>query len=97
MLRAGADVGDPLLQALLLDDVLALKAQIAEAPSALARRLTPVNTIYLPPERDSTAHLRGVQLDRMWKAAYDAGADVNALSLVDADGSGGPTPGVSSG
>jgi hypothetical protein len=30
MLAAGADVGDPLLEALLLDDVPALKAQLAQ-------------------------------------------------------------------
>ena len=42
MLAAGADVGDPLLQALLLDDALSLKRQIAESSSVLSRRLSPL-------------------------------------------------------
>jgi ankyrin repeat protein len=92
MLAAGADVGDPLLQALLLDDVLMLKTQIAESPAVLAHRLSPL-TAFTCCRNVTALHIcaefNSIQCGKL---LIEAGADVNARSLVDADGLGGQTP-----
>jgi len=92
MLTSGADVGDPLLQALLLDDASSLETQIAKSPSVLGRRLSPltaftccrnVTALHICAEFNST---------QCGKLLIEAGADVNARSLVGPDGLGGQTP-----
>jgi hypothetical protein len=92
MLGAGADVGDPLLQALLLDDATALKAQIAESPAVLTRRLNAL-TAFTCCRNVTALHIcaefNSIDCGRV---LTEAGADVNARSLVDADGLGGQTP-----
>jgi ankyrin repeat protein len=92
MLTAGADVGDPLLQALLLDDALALKTQIAESAAVLVRRLSPL-TAFTCCRNVTALHIcaefNSIQCGKL---LIKAGADVNAPSLVDVDGLGGQTP-----
>ena len=92
MLAAGADVGDPLLEALLLDDPLALKTQLAAGPSVLARRLSLVSAFTC--SRDVTAlhicaEFNSIQCGKL---LIEAGADVNARSGLNGDGLGGQTP-----
>jgi ankyrin repeat protein len=92
MLTAGADVGDPLLQALLLDDALALNTQIAGSPSVLARRLSPL-TAFTCCRNVTALHICAeFNSIRCGELLIEAGADVNARSLVDPDGLGGQTP-----
>jgi ankyrin repeat protein len=92
MLAAGADVGDPLLQALLLDDAAALKTQIAESRAVLGRRLS-LLTAFTSCRNVTPLHVcaefNSVQCGKL---LIEAGADVNARSLVDGDGLGGQTP-----
>jgi len=92
MAAAGADLGDPLLQALLLDDVLALKALVAESSSVLVRRLSPL-TAFTSCRNVTALHIcaefNSIQCGKL---LIEAGADVNAGSLVDSDGLGGQTP-----
>lgn len=68
MLAARADVGDSLLEALLLHDVPALKKQLA-GPRSTFSHAERINGIYLLPRCHSLAYLRGVQFNRMRQAA----------------------------
>ena len=92
MLAAGADIGNPLLQALLLDDALALKTQIADDPTVLTRKLS-VLTAFTCCRNVTALHIcaefNSIQCGKL---LIEAGADVNARSLADADGLGGQTP-----
>jgi ankyrin repeat protein len=92
MLAAGADVGDPLLQALLLDDAVALQRQIAESSSALSRPFSLVTAFTCC--RNVTALHVCAEFNsiRCGKLLIEAGADVNARAPVDHDGFGGQTP-----
>lgn len=92
LLAAGADMGDPLLEALLLDDAAALKSQIAESSAVLGRRLN-LLTAFTSCREVTALHIcaefNSVECGKLLIAA---GADVNAQSLADSDGLGGQTP-----
>jgi hypothetical protein len=92
MLDAGAALGDPLLQALLLDDDEALRGLLSGPGDTLTRRLNPlcaftccrgVTALHICAEFNST---------RCARTLLDAGADVNARANQDENGLGGQTP-----
>jgi len=92
MLAAGANLGDPLLQAILLDDGAMLGGLLAGSNEDLRRRLNPlcaftscrgVTALRICAEFNST---------RCARALLDAGADVNARADQDENGLGGQTP-----
>ena len=92
MLKAGTDVGGPLLQALLLDDAAALKTQIAESTSVLTRRFN-LLTAFTSCRNVTALHICAeFNSIECGKLLVEAGADVNARSLVDPDRLGGQTP-----
>src|SRR5258708_7502229 len=91
-LDAGATLGDPLLQALLLDDDAALRGLISGSSEDLRRKLNPlcaftscrgVTALHICAEFNST---------RCAHVLLDAGADVNARADQDESGLGGQTP-----
>lgn len=91
VLDAGATLGDPLLEAILLDDDAALLA-LSESRENLGRKLSPlcaftscrgVTALHICAEFNST---------RCARVLLDAGADVNARADVDENGLGGHTP-----
>ena len=57
LLDVGADIGDPVLEAVLLDDAAALQAHFAESPAALESRLSPL-TDQAQSELQAMRHLR---------------------------------------
>ena len=92
MLDAGATVGDPLLEAVLLDDEAALRGLLGRSRENLQRKLSPlcaftscrgVSALHICAEFNST---------RCARALLEAGADVNARADLYADGLGGQTP-----
>jgi hypothetical protein len=92
MLEAGVTVGDPLLEAVLLDDDAALRTLLEGSHETLHRRLSPlcaftscrgVSALHICAEFNST---------RCARALLEAGADVNARADRDANGLGGHTP-----
>jgi hypothetical protein len=92
LFTAGADLGDSLLQALLLDDAETLKIQIANDPAVTARRLT-LLTAFTCCRNVTGLHVCAeFNSIECGKLLIQAGADVNAPSLVDGDGIGGQTP-----
>lgn len=89
---AGGDVGDALLEALLLDDDASLAAILDADPCAASRRLTipaaftscvEVGPLHICAEFNSL---------RCAGALLDAGADIDLRAGIDADGFGGQTP-----
>ncbi len=83
MLDAGATLGDPLLQAVLLDDDAGLRGLLSASNENLKRKLNPlcaftscrgVTALHICAEFNST---------RCAKALLDAGADVDARADVD--------------
>lgn len=92
MLAAGADVGDPLLEALLLDDVSALKTQLAQDQGVLSRTLS-LSSAFTCCRGVTALHIcaefNSIGCGRL---LIEAGADVNAGSRLNADGFGGQTP-----
>ncbi len=92
MLAAGADLGDSLAQAVLLDDAEALKTQIANDPAVRSRRLT-LLTAFTSCRNVTPLHICAeFNSIECGKLLIEAGADVNAPSLVDSFGFGGQTP-----
>jgi hypothetical protein len=92
MLDAGATVGDPLLQAILLDDDAALRGLLTGSRENLQRKLNPlcaftscrgVSALHICAEFNST---------RCARVLLDAGGDVNARADRDASGLGGQPP-----
>lgn len=92
MIGAGASVGDPLLEAVLLDDDAGLRRLLTSSTQHLQRRLNPlcaftscrgVSALHICAEFNST---------RCARILLDAGADVNARADLDAVGLGGQTP-----
>jgi hypothetical protein len=92
MLDAGATVGDPLLQAILLDDDAGLRGLLAGSGETLQRKLSPlcaftscrgVSALLICAEFNSA---------RCARVLLEAGADVNARADLGADGLGGQTP-----
>jgi hypothetical protein len=81
MLDSGADLGDPLLQAVLLDDETGLRGLLSGSSENLHRKLNPlcaftscrgVSALHICAEFNCT------------RCARDAGADVNAYADQDA-------------
>ena len=92
MMAAGAGIGDPLLEAALLDDDGALRHVLAESPLDIGRKLCPwgaytscysVSALHLCAEFNSM---------RCATVLIEAGADVDARADTDADGLSGQTP-----
>jgi hypothetical protein len=92
MLDAGVELGDPLLEAVLLDDDQKLRALLSQPSENLQRKLSPlcaftscrgVSALHVCAEFNST---------RCARVLITAGADVNARADLDADGLGGQTP-----
>lgn len=92
LLAAGATVGDPLLQAILLDDEAELGTALASGGNQVSRRLSPlcaftscrgVTPLHICAEFNSL---------RCARVLIEAGADVNARADLDANGIGGHTP-----
>ena len=92
MLDAGAEVGDPLLQAVLLDDDTTLRGLLSRSSENLNRKLSPlcaftscrgVSALHICAEFNST---------RCARVLLDTGADVNARADQDVDDVGGQTP-----
>jgi hypothetical protein len=92
LLDAGASVGDPLLQAVLLDDGEGLRRLLKESNGDIQRKMSPlcaftscrgVSALHICAEFNSL---------RCASVLLDAGADVNARAEVDGNGLGGQTP-----
>lgn len=92
LLDAGATVGDPLLEALLLDDHIALQRLLNAPRRDVHRRLSApsaftscrgVTPLHICSEFNSV---------RCGRVLLEGGADVNAAADVDGDGFGGQTP-----
>lgn len=92
LLTAGGTVGDPLLQALLLDDDAALRALLTASEAPLTQSLNAlcaftscrgVSALHLCAEFNSI---------RCARVLLERGADVNARAAAGADGTGGHTP-----
>ncbi len=92
LVDAGASLGDPLLQAVLMDDDQGLRRLLKESSAAIQRKMSPlcaftscrgVSALHVCAEFNSL---------RCASALLDAGADVNAWADVDSDGLGGQTP-----
>jgi ankyrin repeat protein len=92
MLDAGATIGDPLLQAILLDDDAGLRGLLATSNETLQRKLNPlcaftscrgVSALHVCAEFNST---------RCARVLLDNGADVNVRADQYAEGLGGHTP-----
>ena len=92
MLDAGARIGDPVLQAILLDDEARLRGVLARSGHSVQEKLSPlcaftscrgVSPLHICAEFNSI---------RCMRTLLENGADVNARADHDADGSGGHTP-----
>jgi hypothetical protein len=92
MLDAGAEMWDPLLQAVLLDDGAGLRALLSRSSETLHQKLNPlcaftscrgVSALHICAEFNSTSCAR---------VLLEAGADVNARADEVANGIGGQTP-----
>ena len=92
MLEAGATVGDPLLQSILLDDDSTLRELLRQSNAYLQQKLNPlcaftscrgVSPLHICAEFNSI---------RCARVLLEHGADVNARADQNADGLGGQTP-----
>lgn len=92
MLAAGADLGDPLLEALFLDDAEALGTQIRDAAEVAGRRLT-ASTAFTSCKNVTALHICAeFNSLECGKLLIESGADVNTPAVVDSAGCGGQTP-----
>jgi hypothetical protein len=92
MLDAGATIGEPLLQSILLDDDAGLRGLLARSSESLKTKLSPlcaftscrgVSPLHICAEFNSV---------RCARVLLENGADVNARADQDANGIGGHTP-----
>ena len=92
MLDAGATVGDPLLEAVLLDDDARLRDVLKAESGSLHRKLSPL-CAYTSCKGVSALHICAeFNSLRCARVLIEAGADVNAQADIDGDGIGGQTP-----
>jgi ankyrin repeat protein len=92
MLDAGATVGDPLLEAVLLDDDVSLRSILKTSGESLQRKLYPL-CAYTSCRGVSALHICAeFNSVRCAGVLIGEGADVNARADVNADGIGGQTP-----
>ena len=92
MLSAGATVGDPLLEAVLLDDDEALRRILKSTDGELQRKLYPL-CAYTSCKGVSALHICAeFNSVRCAKVLIEAGAEVDARADVDSAGVGGQTP-----
>ena len=92
MLDAGATTGDPLLEAILLDDDAALSILLAKSTGSLQRKLNAL-CAFTSCRGVSPLHICAeFNCTRCARVLLDAGADVNARADQDAAGLGGHTP-----
>lgn len=92
MLDAGAEVGDPLLQAVLLDDDERLRELLSRSNENLQRKLNPL-CAFTSCRGVSALHVCAeFNCTRCARVLLTAGADPNARADQDADGLGGQTP-----
>lgn len=92
MLKAGASIGDPVLQAVLLDDAVALR-RIMKEPGFRTERRFDLECAFTPLKGATALHLCAEYNSvRCAAALIKAGANVNARAAVDANGLGGHTP-----
>jgi hypothetical protein len=92
MLDAGATIGDPLLQTILLDDDAGLRELIAKSKDILAQTLNPL-CAFTSCRKASALHICA-EFNSICcaRVLLENGADVNARAGQDADGLGGHTP-----
>ena len=92
MLDAGANIGDPLLRAILLDDDAGLRSLLAKSSESLTKRMSPlcaftscrgVSALHICAEFNSV---------RCARVLLENGADANARADQESDGLGGQTP-----
>jgi hypothetical protein len=92
MLEAGATVGDPLLESVLLDDDDSVRRLVSASPELLVRKLSPL-CAFTSCRGVTALHICAeFNCVRSAQALLEAGADVNSRADVDADGLGGQTP-----
>lgn len=92
LLERGADLGDPALAAVLLDDAGALRSAVRADPALLERRISMVSA-FTSLEGVSLLHVAAEYGQRATaRALLELGADVDARAALDADGLGGHTP-----
>lgn len=92
LIEAGAELTDPLLEALLMDDEAGLRRLLRGSPQEMGRKLR-VPCAFTSCEGVTALHVSAeVGGVRCARVLLDAGADVNAVAAIDADGFGGQTP-----
>lgn len=92
LLDAGATVGDPWLEAILLDDEAGVRKLLAESSEHLQQKLSFL-CAYTSCRGVSALHICAeFNSIRCARVLLDSGADVNARADQDADGLGGQTP-----
>ncbi len=92
MLEAGAVIEDPVLQAVLLDDVITLR-RLMKNPRIKTDRKFDLDCTFTPLKGASALHVCAEYNSLKCAAALiKAGANLNARAAVDADGFGGHTP-----
>lgn len=92
LLDAGASVGDPLAEAVLLDDGHRLDALLRAEPGAVRRRLD-LDGAYTSLSGVTALHVSAeFNSARCARVLLEAGADIDAPAALDADGIGGQTP-----
>src|SRR5271156_1253507 len=84
LMGAGASTGDPFLEALLLDDDVALRSLLGSSPAALSRRLS-LPCAFTSCEGVAPLHVCAeFNCVRCARVLIEAGADVNARAALDA-------------
>ncbi|MFN7935527.1 MAG: hypothetical protein U0R19_19510 [Bryobacteraceae bacterium] len=92
LLDAGATIGHPLLEAILLDDPAALQSILTTTPAAIHQSIT-IATAYTATRGVTPLHICAeFNSIRCAHVLLDAGADVNAPAATDENGLNGHTP-----
>lgn len=92
MLERGAELDDPLVAPVLLNDASALAAAIRATPSLVSHRTTMVSA-FTPLDGASLVHVAAEYGHAdVARVLIEMGADVNAIAATDAHGLGGQSP-----